>query len=136
MPRTDFVNSLRELCIVFRAESGIPCRAMLDAGPVYCSAAVGDAINRGVSVLLGHVSKRGRATVVAVTAETQLDGAVLVSVEVYEPGEVSADAAAPAVRARLEDLQGRLTALGVRMDVDAQLQHVRFALPRQLLAAD
>ena len=136
MPRSDFVNSLRELCIVFRAESGIPCRTLLDAGSVYCSAAVGDAINRSVSVLLRHVSKSGRAALVAVTAGTQLDGAVLVSVEVEERRAVSADAPAPAVRARLEDLQGRLARLGVQMDVDAELRHVRFVVPRRLLTAE
>jgi hypothetical protein len=109
---------------------------MLDAGPVYCSAAVGDAINRSVSVLLGHVSRRGRATVVAVTARTQPDGAVQVSVEIEEPHAAAADAPAPAVRARLEDLQGRLSRLGVHMDVDSELRHIHFAIPRGLLTVE
>jgi hypothetical protein len=130
-PRTDFIDDLRELCIVFRAESGISCRTGLDIGSVHCDAAVGDAIRRSVGVLFAHVSKRARATAVTVTADAQADGAVLVRVDVEEAVSASAEPIPPAARSRLHALQVRLLALGVQMDLDRDLLRASFVVPAE-----
>src|SRR4029079_8045289 len=82
---TDFVDALRELCIVFRAESGITCRSSLDAVDTRCDVAIADAIHRSVRLLLRDVSERGCANAVTLRFGSHQDGSFIVRVEVEEP---------------------------------------------------
>ncbi len=128
----DFVNALRELCIVFRAESGITCRSSVDAVESCCDAAIADAIHRSVRLLLRDVSERRRANAVTLSVGAQSDGSVLVRVEIDEPPAASG-ISTPAV-AQLVDLRNRLAALGVRMEFASDSLRVSIVVPRELMS--
>ncbi len=128
----DFVDALRELCIVFRAESGITCRSAVDAIDTCCDAGIAEAIHRSVRLLLRDVSERRCANAVTLSVGSQADGSVLVRVEIEEPA--AAPGISTAARARLVDLQSRLAAVGVQMEFASDSLRVRIAVPRALMS--
>ena len=128
----DFVDALRELCIVFRAESGITCRSSVDAVDACCDAAIADAIHRSVRLLLRDVSEGRRASAVTLSVGSQSDGSVLVRVEIEEPTPARG-ISSPAL-AQLVDLRRRLDAVGVQMEFASDSLQVRILVPRALLS--
>jgi hypothetical protein len=130
--RADFVDALRELCIVFRVESGITCRSSVDAVDTCCDAAIADAIHRSVRLLLRDVSERRRASAVTLSVGSQADGSVLVRVEIEEPPPARG-ISAPAL-AQLVDLRSRLAAVGVQLEFASDSLQVRIVVPRALVS--
>lgn len=130
----DLVDMLRELGIVFRAESGIACRVTPAVEHAFCDTALGNTINRSVSVLLQQVSKRAHATLVALSIATALDGSVLIRLDVDEPVGTAVEETPPAVRARLSRLRGRLVEFGVRLETHGDSPSALLVVPGPLVS--
>jgi len=129
----DLVEMLRELGIVFRAESGLACRVTPDVPHAFCDSALGTLINRGVSLLLQQVSKRALATLVALSIEAAADGSIVIRVDVDEPDGAPVTEAPPAMRARLTRMRGHLLELGVRLETDPRSLSAQVVVPGALV---
>jgi hypothetical protein len=132
----DLVEMLRDLAIVFRAESGIPCRVTLDVAHAFCDSALGTLINRGMGLLLQQVSKRAVATLVALSIGKGSDESIVIRVDVDEPHGARAEEPPPAVRARVTRMRALLLELGVRLETDAHASSALLVVPSALVSVD
>ena len=131
----DLVDLLKELGIVFRAESGIACRVTADVPHAFCDSGLADVINRSVSLLLQQVSKRACATLVTLLIAAEPDGSIVIRVDVDEPDRASVEDAPPSVRSRLARLRGRFRVLGVHLETHRDSASARLVVPHALVSA-
>jgi hypothetical protein len=113
---SDLVDMLRDIGIVFRAESGIACRATLHLTHAFCDTALRDAIHRSVTLLLQQVSKRACAASVALSIAAALDGSIVVRMDVLDPDGACVEQLPPAFLKRLARQRSRLLERGVRLE--------------------
>jgi signal transduction histidine kinase len=77
----DLFAEIRELCVVFRAESGMVCRMTIDERHTRFEAVVADAILRNIRRLLANISRVRRGTLVTLSSGTYADGSVFIRIE-------------------------------------------------------
>lgn len=119
--RSDLFTELRDLCAAFEADTGIACRATLDAEHLAFPPEVADVVYRAVRELLTNVRKHAQASAVEVSSAVLDDGDAVVTV--VDNGIGLADANRHrAVAERgvfgLWSIEQRLRALGGFLELD------------------
>jgi hypothetical protein len=132
----DLVAMLRELCIVFRVESGITCRVESEPEHLYCDAPLVDLVSRRLSALLEAVSKRAEAKLVILSLGWRKDGSVLIRVDAQEPAGTPAEEMSDTARMRFARLDERLLAAGIHSEVAYSVFSTRLIVPAALVSVD
>jgi hypothetical protein len=104
-----------------------------DVAHVFCDTALGNTINRSVSVLLQQVSQRAHATLVALIATTASDGSILIR-------PTSTSRRGPRSRSYrrrcvpVSRLRGRLVEFGVRLETHGDSPSALLVVPGPLVS--